>query len=46
MIKYTEVGNGKMWLFFGFTKQIALGFNINTYSVNVDLGPFYLGVEW
>lgn len=46
MSKHIELGVKKIWLTFGYTAQIGLGFNINRYTLSIDLGPFYIGVEW
>ena len=46
MSKHIELGSSKVWFHFGYTMQIGLGFNINRYALNIDLGPFYMGVEW
>ena len=44
MTKQYPFGNG--WVTFGVVKQIALGININKYSLSIDLGPFYFTLEW
>jgi hypothetical protein len=27
-------------------KRVALGFSIDKWGANLDLGPFWFGVEW
>ena len=34
------------WLSAGRTSGFALGFNISKYSIGIDLGLWYLGVEF
>ena len=46
MSKHIELGTGKFWFHCGYSVQIGLGFNVNRYGLNIDLGPFYIGVEW
>ena len=34
-------------LVWGFTrKAFSVGFHIDTITAGIDLGPFYIGVEW
>lgn len=35
----------KAWISFGVSKQVALGFCINKYFINLDIGPFWLTIE-
>lgn len=30
----------------GVAKCIGLGFHLDKYHFGIDLGPFYIGVEW
>lgn len=30
----------------GAVPQFGIGFNISKYGLTIDLGPFYIGVEW
>lgn len=42
-----EVRMGKVWLYGGASwKRFALGFEINTSWVTVDIGFFYLAIEY
>jgi hypothetical protein len=42
-----EVKLGKVWLYGGASwKRFALGFEINTSWVTVDIGPFYVAIEY
>ena len=36
----------KFWISVGISKQIALGFVINKYFLSIDVGPFYIAVEY
>jgi hypothetical protein len=40
---YTIKGH---WVSVGAVWQIALGININKYSLSIELGPFYFTWEW
>jgi hypothetical protein len=33
-------------LVWGIGKRFAIGFSLERYAVNIDLGPFWIGVEW
>ena len=36
---------GKCWFSYGRTYGFALGFSINKFQLNLDLGFWYLGLE-
>jgi hypothetical protein len=37
----------RVWYHFGWNwKRIALGLTIDKWGLNLDLGPFWFGVEW
>jgi hypothetical protein len=37
---------GKIWIAVGYNfKRFAIGFGIDRYSINLDLGPFWLSFE-
>lgn len=37
---------GKMWLSYGRTSGIALGFSISKYQTSLDLGFWYISLEY
>lgn len=38
---------GKVSFYVGFTRYgLGLGFHVDRWSANVDLGPLWFGVEW
>lgn len=42
-----EIAKGKYWLHLGCNwKRFGLGFAIDRYSVSIDLGPFWFGLEF
>jgi hypothetical protein len=43
---HKEISIAKFWLSIGMSKQIGLGFVVNKYFLSVDLGPFYITVEF
>jgi hypothetical protein len=37
----------KVWLYFGYSfKRFSIGFTIDTYHLDIDLGFIWIGVEW
>lgn len=39
--------DGKWWIHAGYNwKRVALGFSIDKWGINLDLGPFWFGIEW
>lgn len=37
----------KTWIHIGWNlKRLAVGFSIDRFSFNLDLGPFWFGIEW
>jgi hypothetical protein len=43
---HKEISIANIWLSIGITKQIALGFVISKYFISLDIGPFYLVMEF
>jgi hypothetical protein len=42
-----QVLAGKYWIHYGFTKhQFGFGVVVNKWQLNIDLGPFWFGIEW
>jgi hypothetical protein len=41
-----SIAKGRYWLHMGWNwKRVALGFSIDKYGINFDLGPFWFGLE-
>lgn len=39
--------NNKVSIYIGWNwKRVALGFSIDKWGINLDLGPVWVGVEW
>ena len=45
MEKSIKIKKG-VWLTFGVTKQIGLGINMTKYYFTIEIGPFYLSLEY
>ena len=42
-----EVRVSKLWLQFGYSfARFAIGFSIDRWSANIDLGPFWISIEY
>lgn len=36
-----------IYTYFGISKSgFGIGFRVDKYSLSIDLGPFWIGVEW
>lgn len=46
MLWYRDVRIGRFWIHGGLIKGIALGFSIDQYHIMLDLGIFWIGIEW
>ena len=44
---HKETGFGKLWISYGWSfKRFAIGFCIDTYHADIDLGFFWFGIEF
>lgn len=42
-----EIRAGRLWFHFGYSlTRFAVGFSIDRYSANFDLGPFWFSIEY
>ena len=42
-----EIRVSKLWLHFGYSfSRFAVGFSIDRWSANIDLGPFWFSIEY
>lgn len=46
MVKNTFFTVHKLTIGVGFSTRFGIGFCIDQWSVNIDLGPFWLFIEW
>jgi hypothetical protein len=46
MVRNTFFQVGKVTLGVGVSMRFGLGFCVDKWSVNLDLGPFWLFIEW
>jgi hypothetical protein len=42
-----EIMAGRCWIHVGINwKRVALGFSIDRWALSIDIGPFWLSLEW
>jgi hypothetical protein len=41
-----EIRIGSSWLIIGVARCFGLGFHIDRYSLGIDIGPFYIWLEF
>jgi hypothetical protein len=42
-----EVRVSKLWLHFGYSfARFAIGFSVDRWSASIDLGPFWISIEY
>ena len=41
-----EIRIGQTYIIIGVAKAFGLGFHIDRYSLSIDIGPFYIALEY